>query len=168
VGFYCRCRKVIDTAEPGQPAASTGQSPDATTVYSLGSSQGESARLQRQADELAPDSRAPLDRTGLRPGQSAVDLGCGPCGIVDLLAERVSPGGQVAGLDADPALTALAADFAAGRGLEGVQMVTGDARRTGLPPGSFDLVHTRTLLINIPSPAKWSPRWCGWPGPEAG
>jgi hypothetical protein len=51
--------------------------PDATAVYALGSSHGESARLQRQADELAADSAALLDRVGLRPGQSAIDLGCG-------------------------------------------------------------------------------------------
>ena len=95
-------------------------------VYSLGSSQGEAARLQRQADELAPDSRALLDRVGLRPGQSAIDLGCGPRGIIDLLAERVSPGGRVVGLDADPALTAVAGDFAAERGLAGVEIVTGE------------------------------------------
>ena len=29
-----------------------------------------------------------------------------------------------------------------------------DARRTGLPPGSFDLVHARTLLVNVPEPAE--------------
>jgi SAM-dependent methyltransferase len=33
-------------------------------------------------------------------------------------------------------------------------VVTGDARRTGLPSGSFDLVHTRTVLINVPEPAE--------------
>ncbi len=49
----------------------TGIGPDATEVYALGSSRGESARLQRQADELAADSAALLDRVGLRPGQSA-------------------------------------------------------------------------------------------------
>jgi ubiquinone/menaquinone biosynthesis C-methylase UbiE len=32
--------------------------------------------------------------------------------------------------------------------------VTADARHTGLPSGSFDLVHTRTLLITIPEPAE--------------
>ncbi len=72
----------------------TGIGPDATEVYALGSSRGESARLQRQADELAADSATLLDRVGLRPGQSAIDLGCGPRGIVDLLAGRVSPGGS--------------------------------------------------------------------------
>lgn len=137
-----------------QSASDPEHGQDATVVYSLGSSQGEAARLQRQADELAPDSRALLDRVGLRPGQSAIDLGCGPRGIIDLLAERVSPGGRVVGLDADPALTAVAGDFAAERGLAGVEIVTGDARRTRLPSGSFDVVHTRTLLINIPEPGE--------------
>jgi ubiquinone/menaquinone biosynthesis C-methylase UbiE len=90
----------------------------------------------------------------LRPGQAAIDLRCGPRGIFDLLAARVSPGGRVVGLDADPAHTARAAEFASKRGLSGVEIVTADARRTGLPAGSFDLVHARTLLINLPDPAE--------------
>ena len=133
------------------PGATPGQDPNA--VYALGSSAGESARLQRQADELAADSRDLLDRVGLRPGQAVIDLGCGPRGILDLLAERVAPAGRVIGLDADPAHTAMAAEFAAGQGLTGMQIMTADARRTGLPPGSFDLVHARTLLVNVPDPA---------------
>jgi ubiquinone/menaquinone biosynthesis C-methylase UbiE len=31
--------------------------------------------------------------------------------------------------------------------------VAGDARDTGLPSGSFDLVHCRTLLVNVPQPS---------------
>jgi SAM-dependent methyltransferase len=129
----------------------TGQDPNA--VYPLGSSRGESARLQRQAEELAADSEALLDRVGLRPGQSAIDLGCGPRGILDLLAGRVGSAGRVVGLDSDPAHVAMAAEFAAGRGLSGVEIITADARNTGLPSDSFDLVHARTLLVNIPEPA---------------
>jgi trans-aconitate methyltransferase len=64
------------------------------------SSRAESVRLQRQAEELAADSAALLDRVGRRPGQSAIDLGCGPRGILDLLAGRVGPAGRVVGLDA--------------------------------------------------------------------
>jgi SAM-dependent methyltransferase len=131
-----------------------GTAPGATEVYALGSSHGESVRLQRQADELAADSATLLDRVGLRPRQSAIDLGCGPRGILDLLAGRVSPEGRVVGLDADPAHTAMAAEFATGRGLSGVEIITADARRTGLPSGSFDLVHARTLLVNVPEPAR--------------
>lgn len=133
-------------------AAGTGQ--EATAVYALGSSQGESARLQGQAEELAVDSAELLDLVGLGPGQSAIDLGCGPRGVLDLLAGRVSPGGRVVGLDADPAHTAMAARFAAARRLAGVEIVTADARCTGLPSDSFDVVHARTLLVNVPGPSQ--------------
>ena len=81
--------------------------PSATGVYALGRDPGESARLQRQSQELRPDSAALLDRVGLGPGQDAIDLGCGPCGILDLLAERVAHGGRVAGLDANPVHVAM-------------------------------------------------------------
>jgi SAM-dependent methyltransferase len=135
-------------------AAGSGEGDDANAVYALGSSEGESARLQQQADELAPDSAALLDRAGVRPGQAAIDLGCGPRGILDLLAARVSPGGRVVGLDADPAHTAMAARFVSDQRLNGVEVVTADARHTGLPSGSFDLVHARTLLVNVPDPAQ--------------
>ena len=133
-------------------ALGTTPGQDPNVVYALGSSPAESARLQRQADELALDSRDLLDRVGLRPGQAVIDLGCGPRGILDMLAGRVAPAGRVVGLDADPAHTAMAAEFAAGRGLSGVQIMTADARRTGLASGSFDLVHVRTLLVNLPDP----------------
>jgi SAM-dependent methyltransferase len=60
----------------------------------------------------------------------------------------------VVGLDADPAHTAMAAKFVAHRALGQVKIVIADARHTGLPTGSFDLVHARTLLINLPDPAE--------------
>jgi ubiquinone/menaquinone biosynthesis C-methylase UbiE len=110
--------------------------------------------LQRQAEELAPESAALLDSVGLRPGDSAIDLGCGPRGVIDLLAERVAPGGRVVGLDADPADVAMASEFVASQGLSDVEVVCGDARDTCLESGSFDLVHGRTLLITVPQPAE--------------
>ena len=130
----------------------TGQDPNA--VYPLGSGMGESTRLQRQAEELAADSAALLDRAGLRPGQRAIDLGCGPRGILDMLAARVVPAGRVVGLDSNPAHAAMAAEFAAAQNLNGVEVITADARNTGLPTGSFDLVHARTLLVNLAEPAE--------------
>jgi hypothetical protein len=79
---------VVSVAESAGPPTVTG--PDAAALYALGSSHGESARLQRQADELAADSAVLLDRVGLRPGQGAIDLGCGPRGILELLASVLS------------------------------------------------------------------------------
>jgi ubiquinone/menaquinone biosynthesis C-methylase UbiE len=126
---------------------------DPNTVYALGQNPEESARLQRQADELAPESTTALDQTGLAPGQSALDLGCGPQGVLDLLADRVGSDGRVVGVDADPAHVALAKEFAAGRGFANVRVLMADARDTGLPSGSFDVVHARTLLVTVPEPA---------------
>jgi SAM-dependent methyltransferase len=127
-------------------------------VYGLGAGPPETARLVRQSAELRPEAEALLAALGLTPGRaaisSAIDLGCGPLGLLDLLASVVSPGGRVVGLDADPVHVAAAARYAAERGLASVSVQAGDARRTGLPDGSFDLVHARTLLVTIPSPAE--------------
>lgn len=133
---------------------------DATEVYALGADTDETARLQRQSEELQPEARALLGRLrelGLRPGQAAIDLGCGPRGILDLLADAVGPdgrGGRVVGLDADPAHVAAARQYAFGQGLANVEVLASDARHTGLLAESFDLVHTRTLLVTIPEPAE--------------
>ncbi|HJZ10389.1 MAG TPA: methyltransferase domain-containing protein [Trebonia sp.] len=139
------------TARTGAPAR------DAAGVYALGADTDETARLRRQSEELQPEARALLARLGelgLRPGQAALDLGCGPRGILDLLAEAVGPGGRVVGLDADPAHVTAARQFAFSQGLANVEVLAGDARHTGLPAESFDLVHTRTLLVTIPEPAE--------------
>jgi SAM-dependent methyltransferase len=122
-------------------------------AYSLGSSPAERDRLRRQSGELRDHSAVLLDRVGVAEGWRAIDLGCGPSGILDLLADRVGPAGRVVGLDVDPANVALAREFAAERGLSNVEVTQGDARQTGLPSASYDLVHARTLLINIPDPA---------------
>jgi SAM-dependent methyltransferase len=139
------------TARTGAPAR------DAAGVYALGADTDETARLRRQSEELQPEARALLARLGelgLRPGQTALDLGCGPRGILDLLAEAVGPGGRVVGLDADPAHVTAARQYAFNQGLANVEVLAGDARHTGLPAESFDLVHTRTLLVTIPEPAE--------------
>jgi SAM-dependent methyltransferase len=94
-----------------------------------------------------------LDRIERTVGGSAIDLGCGPAGVLALLSEWVGPTGRVVGLDSDPAHVALARAFAQERGLTQVEIVHANASETGLPGSSFDLVHARTLLINLPDPA---------------
>jgi len=131
----------------------TATGPGPADVYALGSNPEETARLRRQSDELRSQSVELLDRIGLLPGQSAIDLGCGPSGILNLLSAAVSLGGHVVGLDADPVHTAMAGRYVGELGLSNVEVVTADARRTGLPSDSFDLVHARTLLVTIPEPA---------------
>jgi SAM-dependent methyltransferase len=118
--------------------------------YALGRDPAETDRLKQQAVELRPHALALLDHVGLAPGATAIDLGCGPVGILDLLAERVGPVGRVVGLDSDPAHVALARQLADEQG--NVEIIEGDARRTGLPSAAFDLVHARTLLVTVQDP----------------
>jgi ubiquinone/menaquinone biosynthesis C-methylase UbiE len=134
--------------------AGVAAQPHPTATYALGRDREESARLRQQSGELRPYSTMLLDRTGLASGDTAIDLGCGPSGIIDLLAERVTPAGRVVGLDADPVHVIMAREFAAEHGLGHVDVVAGDARHTELAADSFGLVHGRTLLVTIPDPAE--------------
>jgi ubiquinone/menaquinone biosynthesis C-methylase UbiE len=143
-----------EEALPDRAGSAPAARSHATAIYALGRDREESTRLRQQSAEMRPYSARLLDWTGLASGQRAIDLGCGPRGIIDLLAERVAPGGQVTGLDADPMHVTMARQFAAEHGLGNVEVIEADARHTGLPPDSFDLVHARTLLVTIPDPAE--------------
>jgi len=123
-------------------------------TYTLDSSPGEPNRLREQLAALRAHSTALLDRVDLRPGGNAVDLGCGPAGILDLLSARAGPSGHVTGVDKDNGHAAAARAFAREHALANVQILQADARRTGLPSATFDLVHTRLVLVNINRPAE--------------
>jgi SAM-dependent methyltransferase len=135
------------------PVSGAGGTAANRPVYSLGSSPAERDRLRRQSVELGSHSSELLDRVGIAPGWSAIDLGCGPSGVLDLLSDRVGVAGRVTGVEFNPANVALAREFVAERGLANVDVKQADARCTGLPEASYDLAHARTLLINIPDPA---------------
>ena len=138
------------------PAADAGGSDHGrpSGSYTWGSSPAEQRRLEQQLAVLRPHSTTLLDRVGVRPGWSTIDLGCGPGGILDLLAARVGPSGHVMGVDLDSGHAASARAFARDRSLANVQVVSADARRTGLPGAAFDLVHTRLVLVNISRPGE--------------
>jgi SAM-dependent methyltransferase len=125
-----------------------------SAVYALGTDPDELARLRRQSQELRQHSATLLDELGIVPGHTALDLGCGPSGILDLLAERVGPNGRVTGLELNSVSVTLAREHVAQLGLANVTVMQGDARVTALPPASFDVVHARTLLINVPNPSE--------------
>jgi hypothetical protein len=71
------------------------------TEYFLGSSSAELDRLRLQAKIYEKHTRWLLDRIPIQPGWRALDVACGPVGIVPLLAERVGPTGEVISLDSD-------------------------------------------------------------------
>ena len=118
--------------------------------YLLGHSEDEELRLRRQAHELRQESAWLFDRIAFGDGARAIDLGCGPQGVLDLLSERVGLTGSVIGIEKSDQSVAVARRFVADRKLNNVEVVQGDAAATGLPGDSFDLVHARLVLVNVP------------------
>ena len=92
-----------------------------------------------------------FDRIGLRSGGRAIDIGCGPQGVLDLLSERVGSTGLVVGIERDDKSVAAARQFVADRALGNVKVLRADAASTGMPGDIFDLVHARLVLVNIPN-----------------
>jgi SAM-dependent methyltransferase len=123
-------------------------------IYLLGRGDTEVERLKRQIEMLASDSSALLDRIGIATGESVVDLGCGPGGVLHLLAERVGANGSVLGIDRSSHFVQLARRFVASRRLQQVEVHEGDAYDTGLPKAAFDGAHMRLLLVNVPQPER--------------
>ncbi len=118
--------------------------------YVFGGGQNELERLLGQAEDLKPESSRLLDRIGVGRGWRAADIGCGPIGILDMLSERVGPEGAVVGVEREPRFAAMARAEVERRGLRNVSIVEGDMLAAGLDEGSFDLVHERLVLINVP------------------
>jgi len=121
-------------------------------TYALGSSQPELDRLHRQSDALSEEAHWLFDRLDIQPGWKVLDVGCGPRGVLDILAKRVGEGGSVTGLDASAAMVEQARAFVAAIDHRNIEVVQGDATAPDLPRGSYDLVHARLLLINLPPP----------------
>jgi ubiquinone/menaquinone biosynthesis C-methylase UbiE len=117
--------------------------------YPLGGTQTESDRLVLQADRWAPKTNWLLDQIGIQPGWRAVDIGCGPIGILNLLSERVGPTGAVVGLEREQRFAEMARAEIARRELANVTIMQADALNTGLEKGVFDLAHERLVLINV-------------------
>jgi SAM-dependent methyltransferase len=124
----------------------------AVDQYFLGYRPAEQERLREQAMLLADDAAWLFDQVGLRAGQSVVELGCGPRGCLDLLAERVGPRGDVLGIERSPDAVALARKLMRELELTNVEVRRGDARATGLARGGFDVATARLVLVNVPAP----------------
>lgn len=120
-----------------------------STAYAdvLGAGHLERDRLLAQAAALAPEADALLDELGIQEGWHVVDVGSGPLGILDLLSARVGAAGEVVGIEEVDRFVDMGRQITGERGLANVRLVQADARASGLPAGSFDLVHERLVLI---------------------
>lgn len=123
-----------------------------TEQYFLGYRSAELDRLQVQAEALKDEAAWLFDRVGPLDGGAVVELGTGPRGTLDELADRVGPSGTVVGVERKAESVELARKFVADRALLNVEVRQGDARATGLPGGTFDLAAERLILHNVPQP----------------
>lgn len=89
--------------------------------------------------------REALADLSLSTRERVVDVGCGTGELSRVLAEEAP--GEVVGVDADPALLAVA------REETGLPVLAGDATRLPFPDDAADLVVCQALLINLPDPA---------------
>jgi SAM-dependent methyltransferase len=106
----------------------------------------ELAGLPGGAVSLALGVGHPVRHARLRPGEVALDVGCG-AGIDTLLAARiVGPGGRVIGLDMTPVMVERTRRHAAEAGLDNVEVREGLMESLPLADGSVDVVVSNGVL----------------------
>lgn len=92
-----------------------------------------------------------LQHLALAPGDTVVDLGCGPGTDLRRYAATVGPNGRVFGIDHDD--TAVSNARARTADLPQVRVRTADIAALDLPSGSVDAVHADRVLQHVPDPA---------------
>mgnify|MGYP002762180507 FL=1 len=110
-------------------------------AFLRGAFMGRYDELRRTAaDRLAPDRDGPV-----------MDLACGAGPNFDLLAERLSPGGTVVGLDHSPGMVRAARDRATERSDDvAIRVTRGDAASLPFPDAAFGAVLCTLSLPAIP------------------
>jgi SAM-dependent methyltransferase len=114
--------------------------------YTFGDNGRASARLQRLAEVYEPDTRALLERSGMRAPRLAVDLGCGPGWSTRLLRDVLAPQRTV-GLDASATYVAEAQRR---HGPE-LEFAVHDIVRSPFPVSAPDVMFCRFLLTHLRS-----------------
>jgi ubiquinone/menaquinone biosynthesis C-methylase UbiE len=118
------------------------------TSYTLALTNDELQRYRRSAAWARASEQAAWLAAGVRPGARVADIGCGPAAILTELAQLVSPGGSVDGVDRDARARATAAQVISSAGVENVRIVAGEADATGLEEGTYDTVMMRHVLFH--------------------
>jgi ubiquinone/menaquinone biosynthesis C-methylase UbiE len=123
-------------------------------------------RLRDQALMWQHATQEVLDRVGLKPGMSCLDVGSGPGAVMRLLADRVGPQGRVTGLEIDGKLAAQAlADLRAQGGAQ-FDLIEADVLAIDAVPGApFDLTFCRLFLMHMQDPVAALEKISSWTKP---
>ena len=93
-------------------------------------------RYDRRVGFVAPLRGRVVQRLGLRPGDHAVDMGCGTGASLASLRAAVGPGGRITGVELSEEMAAVARQRIADGGWDNVEIVVGDAASAPCPPVS--------------------------------
>ena len=123
-------------------------------------------RLRDQALLWQRASEEVLNRIGLVPGMSCLDVGAGPGSVMRLMADRVGPQGRVTGIEIDGALAKQAlADLRAQDGAQ-FELVAADVTTLKEVSGApFDLTYCRLFLMHMPDPVAILEKMLHWTKP---
>jgi SAM-dependent methyltransferase len=123
-------------------------------------------RLRDQALLWEGATGALLDRVGLRPGMSCLDVGAGPGAVMRLMADRVGQTGRVTGIEIDGALGAQALADLRAQGGAHFDIIAANALAVEAVPGApFDLTYCRLFLMHMPEPVAVLERMLYWTKP---
>jgi SAM-dependent methyltransferase len=109
-------------------------------------------RLRILSRVMRASTASLLDRLGLGPGLTCLDVGCGGGDVTLEIARRVAPDGRVIGVDIDEEKMRIARTEAKEQGVSNVEFQVSDIRKDGLTR-SFDVVYARFLLTHLSDPA---------------
>jgi SAM-dependent methyltransferase len=112
--------------------------------------------LEATVDEL---SRAAIRAAGIAPGARCLEIGAGSGSIARWLARETGDPSSVVATDVD---TRLLQPLAA----EGIQVVEHDVVVDDFPPGSFDVIHARSVLEHLTARDDIVGRMVDWLAPD--
>ena len=119
------------------------------------SADDESRRLKLFQQRLDPLTIRRIERLGIGRDAKCLEIGGGRGSITTWLAERVGPHGSVTATDLQVAfLNAIDAP--------NVEVLPHDIRTDEFPEESFDLVHTRAVLMHVPDDIQMLRRMVSW------
>jgi SAM-dependent methyltransferase len=118
----------------------------------------EARRLQLFEQRLDPLTQRRLDRLGIGAGARCLEIGGGRGSVARALAARVGPSGHVT-------VTDLQLGYLSEIDAPNVEVLRHDVRSDTFPERSFDLVHTRAVLMHIPVDVEMLRRVASWLAP---
>lgn len=121
--------------------------------YAFRDRQREQRRLRNQAELFDPLTDRAFRAAGLEAGMRVLDLGSGAGDVAMLAARLAGPGGEVVGVERDPAAVQSATARVREAGFGNVRFVQGDAQTLDSVVGPFDAVVGRLVLMYLPDPA---------------